>query len=136
MAVATDGSIVHLLTLHFGNEERVRERRRRRLGFDEQNPWSQYKEERIWELGFDEENPWSQEEEERIWELGFDEENPWSQEEEERIRELGFDEENPWSRGGEIQKWQKYFSRSWSCKDFRERQRMTKLKQSKKSNNK
>ena len=117
MAVATDGSIVHLLTLHFGNEERVRERRRRRLGFDEQNPWSQYKEE-------------------RIWELGFDEENPWSQEEEERIRELGFDEENPWSRGGEIQKWQKYFSRSWSCKDFRERQRMTKLKQSKKSNNK
>merc|ERR1712166_1372254 len=37
MAVAKDGTIVHLLTLHFGNKDLCEEARRRRLGSNEQN---------------------------------------------------------------------------------------------------
>jgi len=67
-----------------GNKELCEEARRRQLGFNEQNPWSQERE--------------REQEEARRRRLGFNEENPWSQEEEERIRELGFNENNPWSQ--------------------------------------
>ena len=78
--------------------------RRRNLGFNEENPWSQEKEEELRRrnLGFNEENPWSQEKEEELRRrnLGFNEENPWSQakEEEKRRRNSGFIEKNPCSQ--------------------------------------
>ena len=55
---------------HFGNKEKCEEARRRRLGFNEQNPWSQEKEEELKR----------EQEEVRRRRLGFNEENLWSQE--------------------------------------------------------
>jgi len=104
------------------------EERRRKLGFNVENPWSQEKEEELRKeqeeeerrrkLGFNEESPWSQEKEDELMReqeeeerrrrnLGFNVFNPWSQEkedelmreqEEEERRNLGFNVCNPWSQ--------------------------------------
>jgi hypothetical protein len=74
---ATDKKVLHLFSLQFGSKKRREEfeakreeARRRNLGFNEKNLWSEEKEDELRR---------EQEEERRRRKLGFNEENPWSQ---------------------------------------------------------